>query len=375
LTGSPVIQNNIRFFWTEPYHIHILEVHKRIIGLHLILVAAFIVFSLSCSRTGVELDQAPDSSTTAVVTGDVEVSVTGTNTPFHPGDPTDTFEASPTPTAIEVVRPTPIPPSETPPPVTRFAVIGDYGLAGEPEHDVADLVKSWNPDFIITTGDNNYPDGKAETIDENIGQYFHEYIFPYVGAYGPGAEINRFFPTLGNHDWNTAKAQPYFDYFTLPGNERYYDFVWGSVHLFAIDSDSREPDGVGRSSVQAQWLEQRLAASSAPWKVVYMHQSPYASAGDGSIDWAQWPYQEWGADVVLSGHSHVYERLIVDGFTYFVNGLGGGPRYDFNSPLPGSQVRFRDDYGAMYIEATSDEISFQFITRTGQVVDLYVLQK
>jgi hypothetical protein len=350
-------------------------VRKRIVGLHLILVAAPLVFSLSCNRTVVELDQKSDSSAAAVVTGDVEVSLTGTNTPFHPGDPTDTIEALPTSTETEVVQPTPIPPSETPPPVTRFAVIGDFGLAGEPERDVADLVKSWNPDFIITTGDNNYPDGKAETIDENIGQYFHEYIFPYAGAYGPGAEVNRFFPTLGNHDWNTAKAQPYFEYFTLPGNERYYDFVWGFVHLFAIDSDSREPDGVGRSSVQAQWLKQRLAASSAPWKVVYMHQPPYASAGNGSIDWAKWPYQEWGADVVLSGHSHVYERLIVDGFPYFVNGLGGGPRYDFDSPLPGSQVRFRDDYGAMYIEATLVEISFQFITRTGEIVDHYLIQK
>ena len=165
------------------------------------------------------------------------------------------------------------------------------------------------------------------------------------------------------------------DYFTLPGNERYYDFVWGTVHLFAIDSDSREPDGVGRSSIQAQWLKHRLADSSTPWKVVFMHQPPYASSGDGSIDWAQWPYKEWGADVVLSGHSHVYERIIVDDFPYFVNGLGGGVRYDFNSPIPGSQVRFCDDYGAMFIEATLDQISFQFITRAGQVVDLYVLRK
>ena len=61
----------------------------------------------------------------------------------------------------------------------RFAVIGDFGLAGQPEAEVAALVKSWEPEFIITTGDNNYPDGAVETIDENIGQYYHAFIYPY----------------------------------------------------------------------------------------------------------------------------------------------------------------------------------------------------
>jgi hypothetical protein len=256
-----------------------------------------------------------------------------------------------------------------PEPITRFAVIGDYGLAGKREADVADLVKSWDPEFIITTGDNNYHDGAAETIDKNVGQYFHKYIYPYYGEYGKGAEVNRFFPSLGNHDWTTDGAQAYFDYFELPGNERYYDFVWGPVHLFSIDSDSREPDGVGRSSIQGQWLKDRLAASPATWKIVYMHHPPYSSAHHGSIDWAQWPYKRWGATAVISGHDHVYERLVVDGFPYFVNGLGGGPIYEFGEPIPGSEVRFRDDYGAMLVEATSQQITFQFITRQNQVID------
>lgn len=268
-----------------------------------------------------------------------------------------------------------IAPSSTPFPVTRFAVIGDYGLSGVPEQDVADLVKSWDPEFIITTGDNNYPDGKYETIDENIGKYYHEYIFPYDGEFGNGADINRFFPSMGNHDWSITRGKAYWDYFTLPGNERYYDFTWGSVHLFAIDTDSREPDGVGRSSDQAKWLRERLETSEAIWKIVYMHLPPYASSGDdGSVDWMQWPYKEWGATTVLSGHSHVYERLIVDGFPYFVNGLGGGPRYDFNDAVPGSQIRFRDDYGAMLVEATIDQISFQFITRDNVIIDTYIIE-
>ena len=64
-----------------------------------------------------------------------------------------------------------------------FAVIGDFGLAGNNELEVANLVKSWNPDFIITTGDNNYELGESSTIDANIGQYYHDYIYPYSARF------------------------------------------------------------------------------------------------------------------------------------------------------------------------------------------------
>ena len=81
-------------------------------------------------------------------------------------------------------------------PVT-FAVIGDFGSNDSNEAAVANLVKSWNPSFIVTVGDNNYPDGEASTIDANIGKYYHEYIHPYSGAYGAGAATNRFWPSVG----------------------------------------------------------------------------------------------------------------------------------------------------------------------------------
>jgi tartrate-resistant acid phosphatase type 5 len=257
----------------------------------------------------------------------------------------------------------------------RFAAIGDYGLAGGPEADVAALVKSWRPDFVITLGDNNYVNGSAETIDANIGQYYAAFIFPYHGAYGPGAEINRFFPVLGNHDWLSQAAQPYLDYFTLPGNERYYDFNWGPLHLFALDSDSNEPDGVGRSSAQAAWLQARLAAAPEPWKIVYIHHPPYASGANGPVDWMRWPFKDWGADVVLAGHDHIYERLQVDGLPYLIDGLGGGPIYAFGTIDPGSLVRFNRDYGALLGEATSQSLTFQFITRAGAVIDTLSLEK
>ncbi len=257
----------------------------------------------------------------------------------------------------------------------RFAVIGDYGESSQPELDVANRVKSWNPDFIITTGDNNYPDGAASTIDANIGQYYHAFIHPYTGSYGAGATVNRFFPSLGNHDWHAPNAQPYLDYFTLPGNERYYDYIRGPAHFFVIDSDDSEPDGNDDSSTQAAWLQGKLAASTSPWNIVYMHHSPYSSSSKhGSSSTLQWPFAAWGADAVLSGHDHTYERIFQNGIPYFVNGLGGRSSiYSFGAPIPGSQVRYNGDYGAMLVEANEQQINFRFITRTGALIDSYTL--
>ena len=267
--------------------------------------------------------------------------------------------------------------SATPTPTSvRFAVIGDYGSGNSDEAAVAALVKSWKPDFIVTTGDNNYPAGESATIDQNIGQYYHDYIRPYAGSYGTGSpDVNRFFPAIGNHDWDsTGGVQPYLDYFRLPGNERYYDFRQGPVHFFILDSDPREPDGVTSSSTQAVWLQNRLASASEPWKLVIMHHPPYSSSSvHGSSLYMQWDFQGWGASAVLTGHDHTYERLDEAGFPYIVDGLGGQSTYDFGTPLAGSQVRYNAQHGAVLVDASAAQISLRFIGVDGSVVDSLVL--
>src|SRR5512134_3630713 len=74
---------------------------------------------------------------------------------------------------VGVARRHTLPEVEPPPAGTiRFAVIGDYGSGSDKERDVAQVIESWKPDFIATLGDNNYPDGAAETIDRNVGRFF-----------------------------------------------------------------------------------------------------------------------------------------------------------------------------------------------------------
>lgn len=254
-----------------------------------------------------------------------------------------------------------------------FAVIGDYGMAGKNEEDVANLVKSWNPDFIVTTGDNNYPDGAAWSIDDNIGQYYHDYIFQYSGKYGNGSAARRFFPSLGNHDWDENSGRAYFNYFTRYKEEPYYDFIQGPVHFFVLNSNKSEPDGVTSTSTQAKWLKKSLAASTSPFNVIVFHHPAYSSGRHGSNTYMQWPFKEWGADAILNGHDHVYERLIVDGIPYFVNGIGGAELYYFDPPLPESRVRFNQNYGAMFAEATDTYMKFQTFSRTGALIDEYTI--
>ncbi len=255
----------------------------------------------------------------------------------------------------------------------RLAVIGDYGEAGAEEAAVAVVVHAFEPDIVLTVGDNNYPSGAAATIDANIGQYYSRYIDPYSGSYPKGPRGNRFFPTLGNHDWLALNAQPYLNYFDLPGNERYYDVTWGPLHLFAVDSDSKEPDGIDAASAQALWLQNALGSSTAPYKIVFFHHTPYSSARHGSNQTLQWPFRAWGADLVLGGHDHTYERIEVGGLTVLVNGLGGRSRYSFEPGIFGSHARFNALDGAILGTVAQGRMTLQFVTTTGLVVDTTTL--
>jgi hypothetical protein len=257
----------------------------------------------------------------------------------------------------------------------RFAVIGDFGLSGSSAAAVAELVHAREPEFVVTSGDNNYPAGQAKTIDRNIGQYYHRYIAPYKGTYGPGAEVNRFFPVLGNHDWDNGTIDPYYDYFTLPGNERYYSFGWGPLRFFMLDSAITEPDGYHYEGAQGEWFRKVVRQKyDEPWRIAVFHHPPYSSGLHGSCLWMRWPFAELGINVVLNGHDHNYERVQLDGVTYVVNGLGGGSRYKQGTrPAEGSRVFFNEDWGALFVEATARRLRFEFATVSGLVVDAFSL--
>jgi hypothetical protein len=264
-----------------------------------------------------------------------------------------------------------------PPTITRrIAVFGDYGGDTADEAAVAALVASWNPDAVITAGDNNYTAGTFDGYDQMVGKHYHSFMGGYRGKFGAGAASNRFWPGLGDHDWELG-VDSYVDYFVLPGNERYYDVDLGPVHLYAVNSNSGEPDGYQPTSKQGTWLKDKLASSSSCFDLVYFHHPPYSSGYHGSRPHMKWPFAAWGAEATFAGHDHNYERLDVDGIPYFVVGMGGlGLRAFPGAPLP--ETKFRDDksHGAVLITATSNgTITYEFWSTKGVKLDSYTVNK
>ena len=274
----------------------------------------------------------------------------------------------------------PRPAAAAAPASVEFAVIGDFGTDSTAEAQVAAMVRGWNPAFVATTGDNYYAAG-SETGTDRYDRVVGGHYCDFLAGVAPGprcpsggtSTANRFFPATGNHDWTDGDITNYRAYFALPGSELVYDVRQGPVHLFFLDSQAALASGA-EAARQQSWLQAALAASSAPWQIVVLHHPPYSSGAHGSSPALRWPFAQWGADLVLSGHDHTYERVGADGLVYLVNGLGGAPRYSFGAtPVTGSVVRDASDWGALRVRADATALTSEFVGLSGAVVDRVVL--
>jgi len=237
---------------------------------------------------------------------------------------------------------------------TTFAVIGDYGDVGLALDNVSSMVNNWRPDFVLTLGDNDYEDDYTKSVLP----YFDNFI-------SDNCEHNQFFPTFGNHDWYGTHG--YDDVF--PCISEYYRFSKANIDFFTINSDSL-------TSSQKRWLEDELKHSNAEWKIVFIHHTPYSSGRHGNNSQMQLDYADWGADIVLAAHDHIYERIERDGIYYFVNGLGGRSPYDFdNCCVEGSKFRYNDNNGAMRIDVNGGSMRIRFIDQTNTTIDDVTLTK
>jgi methionine-rich copper-binding protein CopC len=283
---------------------------------------------------------------------------------------------------------------------TTFAVIGDYGDFSDNADDVAAMVELWQPEFVLTTADNQYGNAALGSRDwtRGIGNLYGDFILGRSdNRYAEQtSDVQRFFPTLGNHDVVGNSAAGYLDYFHddmdgVPASGRlppgvheplgtYYDFQRGPVHFFALDSEHARTDAASRTA-QMQWLETGLTESTAPWKLVYFHDPPFSSSGSEAA--MQWPFEAWGVDAVLTGHKHNYERVLRDGLPYFVVGTSGASLHAFNTTVVGSEARYNSDHGTMLVTALASEVTFDFFSiddgarggAGGRLIDSFSIEK
>ena len=210
---------------------------------------------------------------------------------------------------------------------TRIWVIGDSGTADKNARAVQDAFLNFTgsraPDLWIMLGDNAYKDGTDAEYQAAVFETYPQ-VLPRTVLW----------PTLGNHDGRTAgsttESGPYYDIFSLPrngeaggvasGTEAYYSFDYGNMHFICLDSygTDRSPDGA-----MMTWLAADLAANDKEWVIAFWHHAPYSKGPRDSDEVGRSillrrnavPLLErYGVDLVLTGHSHSYERsYLIDG--------------------------------------------------------------
>ena len=231
------------------------------------------------------------------------------------------------------------------------------------------------PGTVYTLGDNVYPRGTAENFRD---------------CYDPtwGRHKKRTKPALGNHEYYdenynmTTNAGPYFDYFGWRAGARgkgYYSYDRGAWHVVVLNSNCGMVGGCGRRSPQGRWLRNDLADNPSRCALAYFHDPLYAS-GTGSDAPEVKPF--WnilynrGAEVILNGHAHRYERYAkitpggarsANGIRQFIVGTGGEPGGDFDGPYHPDMQRFkRNTPGVLKLNLRVDSYAWKFVPIAGK---------
>ena len=252
---------------------------------------------------------------------------------------------------------------------------GDVAGCNTSRDDATGRLLDSIPGTVFIAGDAVYEDGSAS-----------EFANCFEPAWG--RHKARIRPAIGDHELFTTGATPYFNYFGAaagPNPTGYYSYDLGAWHVVVLNGQcSFVPGGCGASSPQVQWLRNDLASTAAECIAAVWHRPLYSSGSrTHGYDGAYVPFwdtlRSFGADVVLNGHSHLYERFGLqdshgdadpDGIRQFTVGTGGRGPEPFGTAMPNSERRFNSDVGVLKLTLHPTSYDWQFIRSTGaEVVD------
>jgi hypothetical protein len=239
--------------------------------------------------------------------------------------------------------------------------VGDIGSCNASNDDLVGKLAASLPGTVALIGDIAYETGSARD---------------YANCFNPtwGSLLDRLRPAPGNHDYETRGAAGYFSYFGAGAGtlgEGWYSYDLGAWHVIALNSECGAIEGgCGKESVELDWLRADLAAHPAQCTLAYWHHPRYSSGlhGNNAMTERFWAaLSDAGADLILSGHDHDYERLSpVGGIRSFVVGTGGRSLYAWpGSPGPYTEVRANDTYGLLELTLRPADFSWRFIAAAG----------
>jgi calcineurin-like phosphoesterase family protein len=235
----------------------------------------------------------------------------------------------------------------------------------------------------ISTCDNSNDEATAKLLDNISGTVFTagDNAYPggtytqFTNCYHPtwGRHKSRTKPVPGNHEYNTSGAAGYFKYFS--NTSSYYAYNLGDWRIYALNSEI----DVSSTSAQVKWLKNDLTANPKRCVLAYWHKPRWSSGshyGSNSKYQTLWKtLYDAGAELVISGHEHHYERFkemnaygtaSSPGLREFVVGTGGASHYSFGSILSTSQVRNSSTYGVLKLTLNSTSYSWKFIPVAGK---------
>jgi hypothetical protein len=222
---------------------------------------------------------------------------------------------------------------------------------------------------VFTLGDNAYENGSWKQ---------------FSGCYGPtwGKFKGRTRPAAGNHEYHSRGATGYWDYFggrAGPRGKGWYSYQAGAWRVVVLNSNCHKV-GCGKGSQQERWLRAELARHPSQCTLAYFHHARFSSDrhhGASPEVGAFWDaLYDYGADLVLSGHAHSYERFAPQtpwakadpghGIRQIIVGTGGAGTYQMGSARANSQARNANTYGVLKLSLQSDSYDWNFIPVAGK---------